>query len=101
MCKEIQEQLLTMIESIDNIMEVIRIKIKNDKRRARQLQKVVEQARDLGLTDSFESDAIKLGYSIEDQTKEFKILKKVMYRLEVCVNMLDGEEVEEVEEVEE
>lgn len=92
MCKEIMEQLLTMIDSIDNIIELTKIKTKNDKKRAKQVQKVLEQARELGLADSLESDDVKLGYAIEEQTKELKVLKKVKYRLQVCVNMLNGEE---------
>ena len=100
MTKEIINQLTTMVDSIDNIMELTKIKTKNDKKRAKQVQKVLEQARELGLADSLESDDVKLGYAIEEQTKELKVLKKVKYRLEVCINMLNGEEVEETSEEE-
>ena len=88
----LENNLNEMILSVEQQINLVKIKIKHDKK---DLKKLNNMYKDIVYIDihRIQEDIVKLTEEISEAKDRLNKLKKVLYRLKVCEKILNNEEV--------
>ena len=87
----LENELNEMILSVEQQINLIKIKIKHDKK---DLKKINNMCKDTKYIDMnrIQEDELKITKEISETENRLKNLKKILYRLKVCERILNNEE---------
>ena len=88
----LEEKLNDIILSVEQQINLVKIKIKHDKKDLKKLNNMYKDTVYLDI-NRIQEDEQKLTKEISELDKRLKELKKVFYRLKVCERILNNEEV--------
>ena len=88
----LEEKLNDIILSVEQEMNLVKIKIKHDKKDLKKLNNMCKDTVYLDI-NRIQEDEVKLTEEINEAKNRLKELKKVLYRLKVCERILNNEEV--------
>ena len=88
----LEQKLNDIILSIEQEMNLVKIKIKHDKKDLKKLNNMCKDTLYLDI-NRIQEDEQKLTKEISELDTRLKELKKVFYRLKVCERILNNEEV--------
>ena len=88
----LEQKLNDIILSVEQQINLVKIKIKHDKK---DLKKLINMCKDTVYLDinRIQEDEVKLTKEINEAKNRLNKLKKVLYRLKVCERILNNEEV--------
>ena len=87
----LENYLNEMILSVEQEMNLVKIKIKHDNKDLRKLKNMFKDTIYLDI-DRIQKDETKLSKEISGAKDRLNKLKKVLYRLKVCERILNNEE---------
>lgn len=88
----LEEKLNDIILSVEQQINLIKIKIKHDKKDLKKLNNMCKDSDYLDI-NRIQEDELKLTTEISETKNRLNKLKKVLYRLKVCERILNNEEV--------
>ena len=88
----LEQKLNDIILSVEQEINLVKIKIKHDKKDLKKLKNMNKNTLYLDI-DRIQKDELKLSKEISELDIRLKELKKVLYRLKVCERILNNEEV--------
>ena len=88
----LENNLNEMILSVEQEMNLVKIKIKHANKDLRKLKNMFKDTVYLDI-DRIQKDEIKLSKEISEAKDRLNKLKKILYRLKVCEKILNNEEV--------
>ena len=87
----LEQKLNDIILSVEQEMNLVKIKIKHDKKDLKKLNNMCKDTLYLDI-NRIQEDEQKLTKEISELDTRLKELKKVFYRLKVCERILNNEE---------
>ena len=87
----LENNLNEMILSTEQEINLIKIKIKHDKKDLKKLNNMCKDTEYINI-NRVQEDEIKLNKEISETENRLKNLKKILYRLKVCERILNNEE---------
>ena len=87
----LEEKLNDIILSAEQQINLIKIKIKHDKKDLKKLNNMCKDSVYLDI-NRIQEDEIKLTTEISEAKDRLNKLKKILYRLKVCERILNSEE---------
>ena len=88
----LENNLNEMILSVEQQINLVKIKIKHDKKDLKKLNNMCKDTVYLDI-NRIQEDEVKLTEEINEAKNRLNKLKKVLYRLKVCEKILNNEEV--------
>ena len=88
----LENNLNEMILSVEQQINLVKIKIKHDKKDLKKLNNMYKDTVYLDI-NRIQEDEVKLTEEINEAKNRLNKLKKVLYRLKVCEKILNNEEV--------
>ena len=88
----LENNLNEMILSVEQQINLVKIKIKHDKKDLKKLNNMCKDTVYLDI-NRIQEDEVKLTEEINEAKNRLNKLKKVFYRLKVCERILNNEEV--------
>ena len=88
----LEEKLNDIILSVEQEMNLVKIKIKHDNKDLRKLKNMFKDTVYLDI-DRIQKDEIKLNKEISETENRLNKLNKILYRLNVCERILNNQEV--------
>ena len=87
----LENNLNEMILSVEQQINLVKIKIKHDKKDLKKLNNMYKDTVYLDI-NRIQEDEVKLTEEINEAKNRLNKLKKVLYRLKVCERILNNEE---------
>ena len=87
----IEQKLNDIILSIEQEMNLVKIKIKHDKKDLKKLNNMCKDTEYINI-NRVQEDELKLTKEISETENRLNKLKKILYRLRVCERILNNEE---------
>ena len=87
----LENNLNEMILSVEQQINLVKIKIKHDKKDLKKLNNICKDTVYLDI-NRIQEDEVKLTEEINEAKNRLNKLKKVLYRLKVCERILNNEE---------
>ena len=87
----LENNLNEMILSVEQEINLIKIKIKHDKKDLKKLNNMCKDTKYIDM-NRIQEDELKLTEEINETKNRLNKLKKVLYRLKVCERILNNEE---------
>ena len=87
----LENNLNEMILSVEQEMNLVKIKIKHDKKDLKKLNNMCKDTEYINI-NRVQEDELKLTKEISETENRLKNLKKIHYRLKVCERILNNEE---------
>ena len=87
----LEEKLNDIILSVEQEMNLVKIKIKHNKKDLKKLNNMCKDTEYINI-NRVQEDEIKLNKEISETENRLKNLKKILYRLKVCERILNNEE---------
>ena len=87
----LENNLNEMILSVEQQINLVKIKIKHDKKDLKKLNNMCKDTVYLDI-NRIQEDEVKLTEEINEAKDRLNKLKKVLYRLKVCERILNNEE---------
>lgn len=87
----LENNLNEMILSVEQQINLVKIKIKHDKKDLKKLNNMCKDSAYLDI-NRIQEDELKLTTEISETKNRLNKLKKVLYRLKVCERILNNEE---------
>ena len=87
----LEQKLNDIILSVEQEMNLVKIKIKHDKKDLKKLNNMCKDTVYLDI-NRIQEDEVKLTEEINEAKNRLNKLKKVLYRLKVCERILNNEE---------
>ena len=87
----LEQKLNDIILSVEQEMNLVKIKIKHDKKDLKKLNNMCKDTVYLDI-NRIQEDEVKLTEEINETKNRLNKLKKVLYRLKVCERILNNEE---------
>ena len=88
----LENNLNEMILFVEEEINLVKIKIKHDKKDLKKLNNMCKDSIYLDI-NRIQEDEVKLTEEINETKNRLNKLKKVLYRLKVCERILNNEEV--------
>ena len=88
----LENNLNEMILSVEQQINLVKIKIKHDKKDLKKLNNMCKDSAYLDI-NRIQEDEQKLTKEISEAKDRLNKLKKILYRLKVCERILNNEEV--------
>ena len=88
----LEQKLNDIILSAEQQINLIKIKIKHDKKDLKKLNNMCKDTEYLDI-NRIQEDEVKLTEEINEAKNRLNKLKKILYRLKVCERILNNEEV--------
>lgn len=87
----LEDKIINILDDVEHHLDLIKIKSKNVKKEYKQIDKKTKNNEyvDVGMVECEKS---RLSKEIEELELETYKIKKVLYRLRVCLNILNNEE---------
>lgn len=99
--ENVKESLNLVIDTVQGVIEGEKQSQKKDRAKLRKVNKFMSDIVELGLVSEDNTMADDLQAKVTERATELRILKKVLYRLNKCIDLINGEEIVEDGEVEE
>ena len=87
----LEEKLNDIILLVEQEINLIKIKIKHDKKDLKKLNNMCKDTEYINI-NRVQEDELKLTKEISETENRLKNLKKILYRLKVCERILNNEE---------
>ena len=87
----LEQKLNDIILSVEQEMNLVKIKIKHDKKDLKKLNNMCKDTEYINI-NRVQEDEIKLNKEISETENRLNKLKKILYRLKVCERILNNEE---------
>ena len=87
----LEQKLNDIILSVEQEINLIKIKIKHNKKDLKKLNNMCKDTVYLDM-NRIQEDELKLSKEIDETKNRLSKLKKVLYRLQVCETILNNEE---------
>ena len=87
----LEQKLNDIILSVEQEMNLVKIKIKHDKKDLKKLNNMCKDTEYINI-NRVQEDEIKLTKEIGETEYRLNKLKKILYRLRVCERILNNEE---------
>ena len=87
----LEQKLNDIILSVEQEMNLVKIKIKHDKKDLKKLNNMCKDTEYINI-NRVQEDELKLTKEISETENRLNKLKKVLYRLKVCERILNNEE---------
>ena len=87
----LENNLNEMILSVEQEMNLIKIKIKHNKKDLKKLNNMCKDTKYIDM-NRIQEDELKLTKEISETKDRLNKLKKILYRLKVCDTILNNEE---------
>ena len=87
----LEQKLNDIILSVEQQINLIKIKIKHDKKDLKKLNNICKDTEYINI-NRIQEDEVKLTEEINEAKNRLNKLKKVLYRLKVCERILNNEE---------
>ena len=87
----LEQKLNDIILSVEQQINLVKIKIKHDKKDLKKLNNMCKDTEYINI-NRVQEDEIKLNKEISETENRLKNLKKILYRLKVCERILNNEE---------
>lgn len=87
----LEQKLNEIILSVEQEMNLVKIKIKHDKKDLKKLNNMCKDSAYLNI-NRIQEDELKLTKEISETKDRLNKLKKILYRLKVCERILNNEE---------
>ena len=88
----LEQKLNDIILSVEQEINLIKIKIKHDKKDLKKLNNMFKDSIYLDI-NRIQEDELKLTEEINEAKNRLNKLKKILYRFKVCERILNNEEV--------
>ena len=88
----LENDLNDIILSVEQEMNLIKIKIKHDKKDLKKLNNMCKDTKYIDM-NRIQEDEFKITKEISEIKDRLNKLKKILYRLKVCERILNNEEV--------
>ena len=88
----LEQKLNDIILSVEQEMNLVKIKIKHDKKDLKKLNNMCKDTEYINI-NRVQEDELKLTKEISETKNRLNKLKKILYRLKVCERILNNEEV--------
>ena len=88
----LEQKLNDIILSVEQEMNLVKIKIKHDKKDLKKLNNMCKDTEYINI-NRVQEDELKLTKEISETENRLNKLKKILYRLKVCEKILNNEEV--------
>lgn len=98
MLEMLRDEILSVIDTVEGIAEANKIQLRETIKKIRQLEKMKETGNEFVNMEKVESELVSLTEKHSSLKDEQSKLKKVLYRQQISLKFLDGEDVEETEE---
>ena len=87
----LENNLNEMILSVEQQINLIKIKIKHDKKDLKKLNNMCKDTKYIDM-NRIQEDELKITKEISETKNRLNKLKKILYRLKVCERILNNEE---------
>ena len=87
----LENNLNEMILSVEQQINLVKIKIKHDKKDLKKLNNMCKDTKYIDM-NRIQEDELKITKEISETKDRLNKLKKVLYRLKVCERILNNEE---------
>ena len=87
----LEQKLNDIILSVEQEMNLVKIKIKHDKKDLKKLNNMCKDTEYINI-NRVQEDELKFTKEISKTENRLKNLKKILYRLKVCERILNNEE---------
>lgn len=87
----LEQKLNDIILSVEQEMNLVKIKIKHDKKDLKKLNNMCKDTEYINI-NRVQEDELKLTKEISETENRLNKLKKILYRLKVCERILNNEE---------
>ena len=87
----LEQKLNDIILSVEQEMNLVKIKIKHDKKDLKKLNNMCKDTEYINI-NRVQEDELKLTTEISETKNRLNKLKKILYRLKVCERILNNEE---------
>ena len=87
----LEEKLNDIILSVEQEMNLVKIKIKHNKKDLKKLNNMCKDTEYINI-NRVQEDELKLTKEISETENRLNKLKKILYRLKVCERILNNEE---------
>ena len=87
----LEDKINNVLDDVEHHLDLIRIKSKNAKKEYKQIDKKTKNNEYVDV-EMVECEKLRLSKEIEELELETYKIKKVLYRLRVCLNILNNEE---------
>ena len=88
----LEEKLNDIILSVEQQINLVKIKIKHDKKDLKKLNNMYKDTKYIDM-NRIQEDELKLTKEISETKNRLNKLKKILYRFKVCERILNNEEV--------
>ena len=88
----LEQKLNDIILSVEQEMNLVKIKIKHDKKDLKKLNNMCKDTEYINI-NRVQEDELKLNKEISETENRLNKLKKILYRFKVCERILNNEEV--------
>ena len=88
----LEQKLNDIILSVEQEMNLVKIKIKHDKKDLKKLNNMCKDTEYINI-NRVQEDELKLTKEISETENRLNKLKKILYRFKVCERILKNEEV--------
>ena len=88
----LEQNLNDIILSVEQEMNLVKIKIKHDKKDLKKLNNMCKDTEYINI-NRVQEDELKLTKEISETENRLNKLKKILYRFKVCERILNNEEV--------
>ena len=88
----LEQKLNDIILSVEQEMNLVKIKIKHDKKDLKKLNNMCKDTEYINI-NRVQEDELKLTKEISETKNRLNKLKKILYRFKVCERILNNEEV--------
>ena len=88
----LEQKLNDIILSVEQEMNLVKIKIKHDKKDLKKLNNMCKDTEYINI-NRVQEDELKLTKEISETKDRLNKLKKILYRFKVCERILNNEEV--------
>ena len=88
----LENYLNEMILSVEQEMNLVKIKIKHNKKDLKKLNNMCKDTKYIDM-NRIQEDELKITTEINETKNRLNKLKKILYRLKVCERILNNEEV--------
>ena len=88
----LENDLNEMILSVEQQINLIKLKIKHDKKDLKKLNNMCKDTKYIDM-NRIQEDELKITKEISETKNRLNKLKKILYRLKVCEKILNNEEV--------
>ena len=87
----LENNLNEMILSVEQQINLVKIKIKHDKKDLKKLNNMCKDTKYIDM-NRIQEDELKITKEISETKNRLNKLKKILYRLKVCERILNNEE---------